>query len=130
MHWQSWMLLASMIVQATAKATSGLGRITQYWSTTSQWYFYRITYFKFYFIFFKFSRNKLESCCNFLGNCFIPECGCPGAFLQPWCDETKQVSIAWCQKSESNCKSCTGTWCTRETTTTVSSGTVILYIIS
>ena len=72
--------------------------------------------------------KMLERCSEFLGNCWISDCGCPGAFLQSWCDENNpqhQMSPV-CGASKSNCISCGGTWCTGETTTTEASGIVIL----
>jgi hypothetical protein len=64
----------------------------------------------------------------FLGNCYIAECGCPGAFLEDWCDKTKLAGTDWCRESESNCNlgGCGGTWCTGERITTASSGIAIL----
>jgi hypothetical protein len=42
-------------------------------------------------------------------------CGCPGAFLESWCDETStshKITTDWCVESESNCGTCQGVWCT------------------
>jgi len=46
-------------------------------------------------------------------NCFLRECGCPGAFLQPWCSElTASVLSEVCSESSGNCEgSCSSTWC-------------------
>ena len=52
----------------------------------------------------------------FLGTCWISECGCPGAFLESWCDESSTshriTTSDWCMESEANCNACHGVWCT------------------
>ena len=75
--------------------------------------------------------KKLDRCCWFSGICGISECGCPGAYLESWCDETK-TNGAWCSQSESNCAGCHGgVWCTGAASDdTESSGIVILFIKS
>jgi len=45
-------------------------------------------------------------------DCYIDECGCPGAFLKDWCSaDTAMITAPWCGESASNCETCTGTAC-------------------
>ena len=58
-------------------------------------------------------------------------CGCPGAFLESWCDETSTIhkKLGWAAESESNCVGSSGAWCTGAANDdTESSGIGILYI--
>jgi len=51
------------------------------------------------------------------GACYMNLCGCPGAYLEPWCDHMQQeplVHSEWCQIEE-NCDRCAGTWCSGST---------------
>jgi hypothetical protein len=55
--------------------------------------------------------TPLEGCVE--GGCYISECGCPGSYLQTWCESsTTLVQSDWCQEQENRCTTnCGGTWC-------------------
>lgn len=49
--------------------------------------------------------------CSF--QCYISSCGCPGSFLETWCDERYHtIEAQYCNEAESNCEnSCGGAAC-------------------
>jgi len=57
-------------------------------------------------------KDALTNVCQNDGTCRYANCGCPDAFQHAWCTSDNSLVGPWCARSEINCGTCGGVWCT------------------